>query len=93
MSNIDTAHEAFDKFCEKNFGYTVYEVSVIDDCAPVASVRHDAKAFLGKDYSVNNTEAKEILEYLDGAEMFTYGNFRFVDANAFITMVVMVTQP
>lgn len=93
MSNIDTAYEAFDRYCAVSFGYTAYDVSVIDDSAPVASVRHDAKAFLGKDYTVSNTEAKEILEYLDGAEMFTYGNFRFVDANAFITMVVMVTQP
>ena len=89
MSRIATAENKFHDYCSKNYGHELYEYAVIDLQRPVASLRDEAKAYLGKDVKIGNELAADLLEALQGCFIFAHDGLLFYNPNDFMTIVMM----
>lgn len=83
----------YDHF-DKVFGYTEY--AVIEKKRPVKSLRREAKSYFGQDFTLDDWNARQILDeikkhnfpvFYDGAEVYTA-----VDPNDFMTLVAMYRE-
>ena len=87
--NYDEARKKFHEYCNINYGQELYEWVEIDLGRPVASVREEAKAYLGKDLKIGNGLAADILEALHGCFIFAHDGLFFYNPNDFMAVVMM----
>ena len=89
MTRIASAENKFHDYCNENYGHKFYDYAVIDLNRPVASLRDEAKAYLGKDLKISNGLAADLLEALQGCFIFAHDGLFFYDPNDFMAVVMM----
>ena len=86
---LDEATAMFDAHCLETFGYEFSEFVVIPESAPVAAVREGIRDYIGSEVKATSSDIREILEVLEGSELFADNGFKFFDPNQFIVAVAV----